>query len=130
VIFVPLGSYALYTCIRENAKSGENARVVGDEKYGPGSLANFFNLVSHSERRSPRDMLQRTLMALFLLHGLGRGAYFGGGGGATAKQLTPDQATVGAALLLALQVTQFNSHEVSELVSQDNDAGWMKMKLY
>jgi len=101
--------------------SERDARVVGDEKYDPGSLANFFNLVSHSERRSPRDMLQRTLMALFLLHGLGRGDYFGGG--ATAKQLTPDQATVGAALLLALQVTQFNSHEVSELVSQDSDAG-------
>jgi hypothetical protein len=58
--------------------SERDARVIGDEKYDPRSLANFFNLVSHGERRSPRDMLQRTLMALFLLHGLiGCGDYFG-----------------------------------------------------
>lgn len=101
-----------------------DTRVIGDEKYDSRSLVNFFSLVSHSERRTPRDMLQRTLMALFLLHGLGRSDYFGGKAAkAGGRELSADQATVGAALLLALQVTQFNSHEISELVSQDIGSG-------
>ncbi|CAB3377928.1 Hypothetical predicted protein [Cloeon dipterum] len=100
---------------------GRDVRLIGEEKYHSHDLSNFFSLVSHSERRSPRDLLQRSLMAHFLLGGLSQGGYFGGKTFLGAE-LSGDQALIGGALLQALQIAQFNSHEVSELVSRDNDS--------
>ncbi|XP_059482634.1 SET and MYND domain-containing protein 4 [Neocloeon triangulifer] len=109
--------------LRECVEAAEkrDVRVIGDEKYDSRDLSNFFTLVSHTERRSPRDLLQRSLMAHFLLGGLSKGGYFGEKS-ALGAELGADQALVGGALLQALQITQFNSHEVSELVSRNNDA--------
>jgi hypothetical protein len=102
--------------------ANRDVREVGDEKYSSRDLSNFFNLVTHSEKRTPRDMFQRVLMAVFLLRGLTQCGYFGEN--VTFKpELSADQSTVGAAILLALQVTQFNSHEVAEMYALDSDSG-------
>jgi len=96
--------------------------VIGDELYDSRELFNFYNMVTHAERRTPRDMLQRTLMTTFLLRGLTQSGYFGEKT-TFGAELSADQASVGAAMLKGLQIMQFNSHEVSELVSHDPNKG-------
>ncbi|KAF4521656.1 hypothetical protein B566_EDAN009389 [Ephemera danica] len=59
--------------------------------------ATFYRLVSHEERRSPSDLLHRSLMAAFLLEGLSKGGYF------TAPESAEDKNFIGSLLLHNLQ---------------------------
>ncbi|XP_012233731.1 SET and MYND domain-containing protein 4 isoform X2 [Linepithema humile] len=72
-----------------------------------------YNLVTHADRRTSKDFLERSLMAAFLLRCLQRIGFF--------AQPTPDneipgteEIIVAALLLRNLQLLQFNAHEFFE----------------
>ncbi|XP_011685059.1 PREDICTED: SET and MYND domain-containing protein 4-like [Wasmannia auropunctata] len=72
-----------------------------------------YNLVTHADRRTSKDFLERSLMAAFLLKCLQRVGFF--------ARPTPDdevpgveEITVAALLLRNLQLLQFNAHEFFE----------------
>lgn len=69
------------------------------------------NMCSHSLERTPDDLLQRSVMAAFLLRILQKVEYFGR---RTTEAVCPTalEIQVGAALLGLLQVLQFNVHEI------------------
>ncbi|XP_037939515.1 SET and MYND domain-containing protein 4-like [Teleopsis dalmanni] len=78
----------------------------------------YANLCTHEDSRQADDLLQRSLMAGFLLRCLQKSQYFGRrkteGVNPTAIELQ-----VGAALLGLLQVLQYNAHEIYETLITD-----------
>ncbi|XP_014474472.1 PREDICTED: uncharacterized protein LOC106744316 [Dinoponera quadriceps] len=81
----------------------------GDESVDAGP----YNLVTHQDRRTSKDFLERSLMAAFLLKCLQRVGFFAR---PTPDDEVPDadEITVAALLLRNLQLLQFNAHEFFE----------------
>lgn len=80
------------------------------------------NLLTHQAKRKPDDLLNRTLMAVYLLECLRRTSYFKENSGQqSAVELTENEIFVGELLLHHIQTLQFNAHEVSEVqIPNDN----------
>ncbi|XP_071631747.1 SET and MYND domain-containing protein 4 isoform X3 [Temnothorax longispinosus] len=72
-----------------------------------------YNLVTHADRRTSKDFLERSLMAAFLLKCLQRVGFFAC---PTPDDEVPgaEEITVAALLLRNLQLLQFNAHEFFE----------------
>ncbi|XP_061391041.1 SET and MYND domain-containing protein 4 [Musca vetustissima] len=79
----------------------------------------YQNLCTHEDSRQADDLLQRSLMAAFLLRTLQKANYFGRrkteGVNPTAVELQ-----VATALLGLLEVLQYNAHEIYQTVTTDN----------
>ncbi|XP_065209611.1 SET and MYND domain-containing protein 4-like [Planococcus citri] len=87
--------------------------------YKSSDYETVFHLVTHEERRKPEDILNRIHMALFLTKCLKVGGYFGED--CINEKLTNDEIFITKLLLHHLQVSQFNSHEISELRIKNHD---------
>ncbi|KYN44678.1 SET and MYND domain-containing protein 4 [Trachymyrmex septentrionalis] len=72
-----------------------------------------YNLVTHADKRTSKDFLERSLMAAFLLKCLQRVGFFAN---PTPDDEVPgvEEITVAALLLRNLQLLQFNAHEFFE----------------
>ncbi|XP_032669755.1 uncharacterized protein LOC116843453 isoform X2 [Odontomachus brunneus] len=90
-------------------KSRDNGGDGDDENVDVGP----YNLVTHHDRRTGKDFLERSLMAAFLLKCLQRVGFFAH---PTADDEIPgtEEITVAALLLRNLQLLQFNAHEFFE----------------
>ncbi|CAL4066114.1 unnamed protein product, partial [Meganyctiphanes norvegica] len=88
-------------------------------------LLSVWSLVGLEDMRSTEQLLQRTLMACFLLKVLQKGGFFGkwdkneDDESELGEALTDDELCVASCLLRALCVLQFNVHEMSGLASID-----------
>ncbi|XP_034230717.1 uncharacterized protein LOC117639272 [Thrips palmi] len=75
----------------------------------------MYYMEAHAQRRSGKDFLQRSVMALFLLRILQESGFFPKVSDLDGD-LNEDELLVGAVLLRHLQILQFNAHEVYETV--------------
>ncbi|XP_029167199.1 SET and MYND domain-containing protein 4-like isoform X2 [Nylanderia fulva] len=84
-----------------------------DTKESHESDATAYNLVTHANKRTEKDFLERTLMAAFLLRCLQRVGFFAS---PTSDDEVPgaEEIIVAALLLRNLQLLQFNAHEFFE----------------
>nr|CAD7393228.1 unnamed protein product [Timema cristinae] len=71
------------------------------------------NLVTHANKRKPKEFFQRTLMAVFLLKCLQKAGYFSAPS-IDQTCLSEEELLIGSLLLRHLQLLQFNAHEVYE----------------
>ncbi|XP_067007502.1 SET and MYND domain-containing protein 4 [Anabrus simplex] len=79
-----------------------------------------YNLVRHEAKRTADDLLHRSNMSVFLLRCLQTAGFFGVGTSSTDSELSDDENFIGGLLLRHLQLLQFNAHEVSELLLEEN----------
>ncbi len=91
----------------------ESSGVNVSEKYLSSDYKNYFNLVSHHEKRKVGDMFHRAMLAAMLMRCMKKYGYFG----PDAKEgiLTEDECFVGTILCQFLEVNQFNAHEVAQV---------------
>ncbi|XP_042864384.1 SET and MYND domain-containing protein 4-like isoform X2 [Penaeus japonicus] len=107
----------------ENEKLKETTEA--KDVYDPTDFFRLYNLVTHSEQRTPEDWFHRTCMVVFLVKALKKTKYFEDKGTQNNYPLFKDkvdkindvEAYIGSLLLHFLQVVQFNAHEVSEFVT-------------
>nr|CAD7201939.1 unnamed protein product [Timema douglasi] len=71
------------------------------------------SLVTHADKRKPKEFFQRTLMAVFLLKCLQKSGYFSTPS-IDQTCLSEEELLIGSLLLRHLQLLQFNAHEVYE----------------
>ncbi|GLV38670.1 SET and MYND domain containing class 4 member 2 [Carabus blaptoides fortunei] len=71
-------------------------------------------LCRHSDLREPKDFLQRSLMAAFLLRCLQKCNFFPNKKEMDTIQLSEEEIQVAEILLSLLQILQFNAHEIYE----------------
>ncbi|XP_012280893.1 SET and MYND domain-containing protein 4 [Orussus abietinus] len=71
-----------------------------------------YDLVTLSRQRSPKDFLQRTVMAAFLTRCLQKVGFLESP--STPFEPSPEEVAVGSLLLRNLQLLQFNAHEIYE----------------
>ncbi|XP_026323810.1 SET and MYND domain-containing protein 4 [Hyposmocoma kahamanoa] len=95
--------------------------------YKTDDYRNIYHLVSHEEKRTKQDLLQRTEMASFLVKLLEISGYFDGKPRTTPVDINEiksmavndkykvDVGVFGGLILVNLQILQFNAHEVFEL---------------
>lgn len=85
-----------------------------------------FNLVTHENKRTPENLLNRAFMAVFLLDCLKQTSYFTQEdenieNGDVTGPPSENEIYIAELLLHNLQVLQFNAHEVSEIQVHNND---------
>ncbi|XP_025991566.1 SET and MYND domain-containing protein 4 isoform X2 [Solenopsis invicta] len=102
--------------LKESRRGEEITEMTGEkstkETRESGDVAPY-NLVTHADRRTSKDFLERSLMAAFLLKCLQRVDFFAS---STPDDEVPgaEEITVAALLLRNLQLLQFNAHEFFE----------------
>ncbi|XP_076056655.1 protein-lysine N-methyltransferase SMYD4-like isoform X3 [Oratosquilla oratoria] len=116
---------AFFMGLREQLQDNLPETTVNNkEVYDPTDFLRIYNLVRHSQDRTPEDFFHRTVMTVFLIKALKKTKYFEGEGshaGACWRRgdkLTEAEQFVGGLLLRFLQIIQFNAHEVSEFQLQ------------
>ncbi|XP_072758791.1 SET and MYND domain-containing protein 4 isoform X3 [Anoplolepis gracilipes] len=97
--------------IQTGRKEGEDTKE-SHESYDDVNMA-AYNLVTHADKRTEKDFLERSLMAVFLLRCLQRVGFFAH---PTSDDEVPgaEEIIVAALLLRNLQLLQFNAHEFFE----------------
>ncbi|XP_050719554.1 SET and MYND domain-containing protein 4-like isoform X4 [Eriocheir sinensis] len=110
--------------MKEKLQEEENPKETTDNKevYDPADFMRLYQLVCHSQHRTPEDLFHRCIMIVFLLKALKKTKYFEGKDGGSAYPLFKDKGDkvsdvevfAGSLLLRFLQIVQFNAHEVSE----------------
>lgn len=105
----------------------ENLDTKPEGPYKTHDYRNIYHLVSHEDKRTKEDILQRTEMTAFLVKLLELSGYFEGKSRtkpiemdelksmAVDKKYKDEVALIGGLILKNLQVLQFNAHEVFEL---------------
>lgn len=108
--------------------------------YKTDDYRNIFHLVSHEDKRTKQDLLQRTEMASFLVKLLEITGYFEGkprttpvdineiNSMAVNEKYKDDVGLFGGLILKNLQILQFNAHEVFELQCPKPKVGSNVMK--
>ncbi|XP_050719553.1 SET and MYND domain-containing protein 4-like isoform X3 [Eriocheir sinensis] len=102
--------------MKEKLQEEENPKETTDNKevYDPADFMRLYQLVCHSQHRTPEDLFHRCIMIVFLLKALKKTKYFEGKDGGSGDKVSDVEVFAGSLLLRFLQIVQFNAHEVSE----------------
>nr|XP_050866692.1 SET and MYND domain-containing protein 4-like [Vespula vulgaris] len=118
--------------MRERLMSNKKKREISEKRpYKADDYDSFYDLVTHEDQRSNEDIFHRAYIAAWLLRLIKTTTYL------SDDDKTPDTAEgnlTKAELLLAelllhhLQLVQFNSHEISELIRPTKDTTLARAK--
>ncbi|XP_012543048.1 SET and MYND domain-containing protein 4 [Monomorium pharaonis] len=118
--------------LKERLRNSESASKISIENpYRGADYANtFYNLVTHEDKRLSEDIFHRAYMAAWLLRLLRAGEYLENIKTADSadSKLSDEELFIAELLLHNLQLLQFNSHEISELVRPKGEKTLAKAK--
>ncbi|XP_022911238.2 uncharacterized protein [Onthophagus taurus] len=103
-------SILAHTCLRMITQNSLEKNLKIHENR---SLEQVYSLCTNSSLRPPRDFIQRTIMAAFLLRILQKSGYFGREDEDNCIP-TDVEFKIGELILFCLQMLQFNAHEIYE----------------
>ncbi|KAG5323607.1 SMYD4 protein, partial [Pseudoatta argentina] len=99
---------------------GSALKISAENPYrGDDYINTFYNLVNHEDRRLPEDIFHRAYMATWLFRLLRSSNYLPENvktADSADSRLSDEELFIAGLLLHNLQLLQFNSHEISELV--------------
>nr|XP_012223994.1 PREDICTED: SET and MYND domain-containing protein 4 [Linepithema humile] len=117
---------------RDRLKNSENvSKFSAKNPYLGDDYINFYNLVTHEDKRLPEDLFHRAYMAAWLFRLLKTGEYFPENVKTTdsaESRLSDEELFISELLLHNLQLLQFNSHEISELIKPKGETTLAKAK--
>lgn len=103
----------------------QNNRKNQIEEYHSSNYEAVCTLIGHESEREPEDMMNRIFLTLFLLQCLRKTSYLQKNSTPSnenekSNHLNDEEILIAQLILHHLQILQFNAHEVSELVIQNN----------
>ncbi|XP_077276488.1 protein-lysine N-methyltransferase SMYD4 [Temnothorax americanus] len=111
---------------------GSASKISAENPYRGDDYANaFYNLVTHEDKRLPEDIFHRAYMAAWLFRLLRASEYLPENVKTTDSadsKLSDEELFIAGLLLHNLQLLQFNSHEISELVRPKEEKTLAKAK--
>ncbi|XP_029675383.1 SET and MYND domain-containing protein 4-like [Formica exsecta] len=116
---------------KQLADSGNALNISAKNPYRGDDYMTFYNLVTHEDKRLPEDIFHRAYMAAWLLRLLRTGEYLPENIKTTDtadSRLSDEELFIAGLLLHNLQLLQFNSHEISELVRPKGEKTLAKAK--
>ncbi|KAL6258691.1 hypothetical protein P5V15_010643 [Pogonomyrmex californicus] len=111
--------------------SGNASRISAENPYRGENYATFYNLVTHEDKRLPEDIFHRAYMAAWLFRLLRTGEYLPENvktADSADSKLSEEELFIAGLLLHNLQLLQFNTHEISELVRPKGEKTLAKAK--
>ncbi|XP_014485617.1 PREDICTED: SET and MYND domain-containing protein 4-like [Dinoponera quadriceps] len=110
---------------------GAAFRISPENPYLGDDYATFYNLVTHEDKRLPEDIFHRAYMAAWLFRLLRSSDYLPEhvkSADSPTSRLSDEELFIAGLLLHNLQLLQFNSHEISELVRPKGETTLAKAK--
>ncbi|XP_072746253.1 SET and MYND domain-containing protein 4 isoform X2 [Anoplolepis gracilipes] len=111
--------------------SGSSLNISVKNPYRGDDYMAFYNLVTHEDKRLPEDIFHRAYMAAWLFRLLRTGAYLPESiktADTADSKLSDEELFIAELLLHNLQLLQFNSHEISELIKLKKEKTLAKAK--
>lgn len=111
--------------------SGKALNISAKNPYRGNDYMTFYHLVTHEDKRLPEDIFHRAYMAAWLFRLLKTGEYLPESmktADTADSRLSEEELFIAELLLHNLQLLQFNSHEISELVRPKEEKTLAKAK--
>ncbi|XP_011695563.1 PREDICTED: SET and MYND domain-containing protein 4 [Wasmannia auropunctata] len=126
-------SFEEITRLKERFRDpGSTPKISAENPYRGDDYANtFYNLVTHEDKRLPEDIFHRAYMAAWLFRLLRFSNYLPENvktADSADSRLSDEELFIAGLLLHNLQLLQFNSHEISELVRPKGEKTLAKAK--
>ncbi|GAB1861357.1 SET and MYND domain-containing protein 4 [Camponotus japonicus] len=111
--------------------SGNALNISAKNPYRGNDYMTFYNLVTHEDKRLPEDLFHRAYMAAWLFRLLKTSEYLPESmktADTAHNKLSDEELFIAELLLHNLQLLQFNSHEISELIKPKGEKTLSKAK--
>ncbi|XP_011269215.2 SET and MYND domain-containing protein 4 isoform X1 [Camponotus floridanus] len=111
--------------------SGSALNISAKNPYRGNDYMTFYNLVTHEDKRLPEDLFHRAYMAAWLFRLLKTSEYLPESmktADTAHNKLSNEELFIAELLLHNLQLLQFNSHEISELIKPKGEKTLSKAK--
>ncbi|EZA53989.1 SET and MYND domain-containing protein [Ooceraea biroi] len=118
--------------LKERIKdSGSATNITAGNPYRGDDYMTFYNLITHEDKRLPEDIFHRAYMAAWLFRLLKTSEYLPENvktADSADSKLSDEELFIAGLLLHNLQLLQFNTHEISELVKPKGETTLAKAK--